>query len=155
VAEGSWYPGGDECPPYVPGGAKSFADVEASQAAQEATARMHEVTYQFGQLAWNILNDDEETDKLGKLRGLTDEFLALAAEVMGTAAPEPTTAPAPPAAPPETQAERDYRVAHALILIDAVMGGAGSGSRAIRGNGNHPGRDERGGLWARAPAGGG
>jgi hypothetical protein len=67
ASEGSWYPSGDESPPYVPGGAKSFADVEASQAAQEATARMHEVTYQFGALAWNILNDDEETDKLGKL----------------------------------------------------------------------------------------
>lgn len=129
VAEGSWYPGGDECPPYVPGGAKSFADVEASQAAQEATARMHEVTYQFGQLAWNILNDDEETDKLGKLKGLTDEFLALAAEVMGAAAPEPTTPPAtppasvqPPAPPvPEAEVAEGFRNI-SRVIVDQSKG---------------------------------
>ena len=129
VQENAWWPSGDEMPPYVPSGAKSFADVEASQAAQEATERMHEVTYQFGSLAWNILNDPEETDKLGSLQDLAAEFLALAEEIMGTATPEPETPPAP-AAPPAGEAEpsegtatipaemREMAFGHALRLVE-------------------------------------
>jgi hypothetical protein len=118
MEENAWYPGGDESVPYVPGGAKSFADVEASQAAQEATERMHVVTYQFGSLAWNILNDDDETDKLGKLQGLTDEFLALAAEIMGTATPERTT---PPVTPPETPPAGEVEPSEGTGSIPAEM----------------------------------
>ena len=127
MEENAWYPSGDESIPYVPGGAKSFADVEASQAAQEATERMHVVTYQFGSLAWNILNDDDETDKLGKLQGLTDEFLALAAEIMGTAAPEPETPPAPPVPPPAPPPAGEVEPSEGTATIQAEMSEAAFG----------------------------
>jgi hypothetical protein len=98
VAEdATWYPqanGGvdwDEVPS-VPYGAKSFGDIAAMSATRKATERLHCTTYQFGELARNIMGDPDEPDKIGALQALTDEFMAIVEQVLGdaTAAQEPS-----------------------------------------------------------------
>lgn len=89
--DASWYPQTDGTidwgeVPSVPYGAKSFGDIEALSATRRATERLHCLTYQFGELARNIMGDEDEPDKIGALQALVDEFMGIVETVLGMAA---------------------------------------------------------------------
>lgn len=88
LGEGGWYPSDSADWPSVPWGARSFSDIEVAQQAQEATEKLHALTYQFGQLASNILSasEDEAVDRVEALRSLTAEYLGLVESALGLVA---------------------------------------------------------------------
>ena len=123
--DATWYPqkdGGtdwDEVPS-VPYGAKSFGDIAAMSATRKATERLHAVTYQFGELARNIMGDPDEPDKVGALQALTDEFMAIVEQVLGDAAAAQEPAMEVEAGEAQPIAVGESHLGAALQLIEAA-----------------------------------
>lgn len=127
LEEGDWRPEEWKDTPMVPWNAKSFADVEMATSAKEATDQVHCLTYQFGELARNILNDANpdltSADKLAGLRSLADEYLTRVEEIMMSVETPETTPPAgeaePAAGAESIQAEMsEMAFGHALRLVE-------------------------------------
>lgn len=72
-------------------GAISFADIHAAQSAQQAASEVHNLTFQFQDIIFNILEREDVTDKVGAIRNAADEFVKLVDLEMGDAG---STAPA-------------------------------------------------------------
>ena len=98
LGEGGWYPSDSADWPSVPWGARSFADIEVAHQTQEATEKLHALTYQFGQLASNILgaSEDEAADRIEALRSLTAEYLGMVESTLGLVSETEASEGAPP-----------------------------------------------------------
>ena len=59
---------------WVPWGVTTFEELEQAEVAQEAAEKMSELTWNFQDLVWNILNSSEVDDKAGALRQLGNDF---------------------------------------------------------------------------------
>jgi hypothetical protein len=59
---------------YVPYGVMSFDDMEAVEIAHEAAERVSELTWNFQDIMWNIMNSDAVEDKPAAIRMLAGEF---------------------------------------------------------------------------------
>lgn len=64
-------------------GAKSFTDLNAARAAQEATGLVHELTFDLQTIIQSIVGDPTSTDKVSELRVAFDEFISLVSDAMG------------------------------------------------------------------------
>jgi hypothetical protein len=77
-------------------GAKSFADLEAAQAADEAANNVHSLTSQYQNLIGNVMSDSSTAgDKIEALRALSDEFINKVGDILDVgldAQPEPDPA---------------------------------------------------------------
>lgn len=107
----------------VSSGPTSFADLIASEEAQEAARQVHHYTYQFQTLAFNILSDSGIENKVNALAELAGEFIQLVGEAMGQARSEES------AVLPGELAEVDLEEnagGHAIKLVEAAAGN-GSG----------------------------
>lgn len=67
----------------APWGAKSFTDLNAARAAQEATGLVHELTFDLQTIIQSIVGDPTSTDKVSELRVAFDEFISLVSDAMG------------------------------------------------------------------------
>lgn len=68
---------------YIPMAVISFADLQAAEQAEQATARIRQMTYQFKELVSNIMFSPEVEDKAGALQTLTNEFAGLISDRIG------------------------------------------------------------------------
>lgn len=110
-------------------GAKTFADLDAAEAADEATEEIYERTGQLQRLVSNVMSDPLETDKVNALKTIFDEYTMLVAGLTGGGA---TIAGAEAATAPDPRGERLVEsVGGALSLLAETDGSAvGSGARS-------------------------
>lgn len=59
---------------YVPYGTMSFEEMEAAAVAREAAEHVSELTWNFQEIMWNIMNSDMVEDKPAAIRMLAGEF---------------------------------------------------------------------------------
>lgn len=74
--------GPEYAPDYTPWGARSFADLDAARAAREVSQTINQLNSDFQMLMAGVWSDPLETDKIGTLRILFDEYAARVAELM-------------------------------------------------------------------------
>lgn len=112
-------------------GAKTFADLDAAEAAGEAASKINERTYQLQNLIANIMSDPNEADKVGALKTVFDEFTALVGDLTGTgtgAGASMAGAEADDAPQPEGERLAES-FGGALMLSEADMPANGNGVR--------------------------
>ena len=73
---------------YLAGGPTSFVDLHAAHQADESADKIRELTYQFQDLTWNILNDSAITNKTAAIKALTNEYTSLIDETLDDTAVE-------------------------------------------------------------------
>jgi hypothetical protein len=67
---------------YVPYGVQSFDDLDAAEAADEASRKVYKLTYQFQRLVSNVLSSDVPS-KTVAIQALADDFVARIGEALG------------------------------------------------------------------------
>lgn len=69
--------------PYVPWGAKSFADLAAAEDAKESALQIRRLAHQFKSLVENVLGDSAIAPKLPAIQTVANEFIELVAVALG------------------------------------------------------------------------
>jgi len=110
-------------------GAKSFADLDAAHAANEAASEINERTYQLQTLIGNIMGDAAEMDKIGALKTIFDEFTALVAQLSGAGANMAGMETEVPVSEPEGEKLAES-FGGSLSLAEADMPANGNGARS-------------------------
>ena len=59
---------------WVPFGVTTFEELDTAEMAQESVEKVNELTWNFQDLIWNILQSTDVTDKSGAVRQLADEY---------------------------------------------------------------------------------
>lgn len=117
--------------PLVPWGARTFADIDAANAAHEAVEQVQTATMQLCELVSATVQDSDITDKLAAFGMLTQDYLEklkspLSALSTGTMPAEEKDKPAAEVQAPDAPAKSQFResASCALSVIDAPYQGA-------------------------------
>jgi len=117
---------------YVPWGARSFADIDAMEDAQESANEVRRRTSQYTRLVERIIEDPAVSPKLPAIKKLSDEFMAVIGKALGEvtdAADDLDGAGAEPdmeAGEAVVQELAESEAGSALRLVEAAAGDAPS-----------------------------